>query len=257
VINGNFVGANAPNFNVSVTNGTGGGNFAADTAVTITAGTPPSGQIFNGWTITPAVTFTSGSLLTPTATFTMPAQVVTATANFTATTVTFNPTSTTINDGNLSQSVTVQGTATGNIAVSYIVPTALQPYVNVTWTAAAPSVTITGTRPTTDVTPRTGNFNIYVTRGGVTEYFSVDVNLTTTWGATETFTPPANDGGTAITDFTPAHAPHDVPHDVPQTGTTGRMILPIILSLAGLMIITGSQIFRIISKKGKAGKGEV
>jgi len=65
---------------VTVNSGTGSGNYAEDAPVTITANAPPSGQRFKQWDISPSVTFTSGGLTTPTATFTMPAGAVTATA---------------------------------------------------------------------------------------------------------------------------------------------------------------------------------
>jgi len=66
---------------VTVNNGTGGGNFAESTTVTITANTAPIGQRFKQWNISPIVTFTGGTSSTsPTAQFTMPLQAVTATA---------------------------------------------------------------------------------------------------------------------------------------------------------------------------------
>jgi len=67
---------------VAVNSGTGSGSLAAGTTVTITANTPPTGQRFVRWNISPAVTFTSGSATTATASFIMPAQAVTATAVF-------------------------------------------------------------------------------------------------------------------------------------------------------------------------------
>lgn len=67
---------------VTVKGGTGGGDYVEGEPVTITAARPPSGHHFTGWTITPDVTFTSGGKNNETATFSMPAQAVTATANY-------------------------------------------------------------------------------------------------------------------------------------------------------------------------------
>jgi len=74
-------------FTVTVVNGTleGGGTtggFKANSTVHITANTPPAGQKFSGWTITPARTPTVGTLSTPDIEFTMPFANVTATANY-------------------------------------------------------------------------------------------------------------------------------------------------------------------------------
>ena len=70
-------------YTVMVTGGTSSGTiFQEGEPVTITAAVP-SGKQFTGWTINPDnVTFTQGGKDTETATFTMPNQVVTATANF-------------------------------------------------------------------------------------------------------------------------------------------------------------------------------
>ena len=73
-----------PTYLVTVNDGTGGGNYAADTTVHITVDAAPSGQQFKEWSITPAVSFVAGSLTTPDAEFTMPAQAVTATAVYEA-----------------------------------------------------------------------------------------------------------------------------------------------------------------------------
>ena len=65
---------------VTVNGGTGGGSYAEDATVTITA-TVPGGQRFTGWTVNAGgVILTNAS--SATTTFTMPAQAVTVTANF-------------------------------------------------------------------------------------------------------------------------------------------------------------------------------
>ena len=67
---------------VTVTNGTGGGDYIEGASVTITAGAPESGKQFEKWTGADDLTFTSGSATSAEATFTMPAQAVTVTATY-------------------------------------------------------------------------------------------------------------------------------------------------------------------------------
>ena len=67
---------------VTVNNGSGNGEFAEGDIVTIVANTPPAGQQFAGWQITPSVVFTSGSANSLTAKFIMPASAVTANATY-------------------------------------------------------------------------------------------------------------------------------------------------------------------------------
>jgi len=66
---------------VTVNSGSGGGSFPQGAAVTITANAAPSGQRFKQWNVSPSVNFTDGTTAnSATATFSMPAQTVTATA---------------------------------------------------------------------------------------------------------------------------------------------------------------------------------
>jgi uncharacterized repeat protein (TIGR02543 family) len=95
-------------------------------------------------------------------------------------TITFTPESISIYDENLSQCVNVIGTATGEIIVSYD-PDKVPDGVSVTYDATDATVTITGVRPATNVPAVTGEFDVSVTREGVTEMFAVYVNLSTTW----------------------------------------------------------------------------
>ena len=69
-----------PTYALTVKNGTGGGVYAEGKTVTIKANAAPAGRHFKQWNISPSVTFTSGSVTTATASFTMPAGTVTATA---------------------------------------------------------------------------------------------------------------------------------------------------------------------------------
>ena len=98
-------------------------------------------------------------------------------------TVTFSPASAAITNANLSQTITVEGTATSNISIGYN-SAQVPDGVTIAYDAVAGTVTITGVRPTAQgAAAITGNFNISVTRGGVAQSFSVSVNLTTTWTA--------------------------------------------------------------------------
>ena len=66
-------------YTVTVTNGTGGGEFEEGTSVTITANAPATGKKFTGWTLTGvSVADTTQTEIT----FNMPANAVTATANY-------------------------------------------------------------------------------------------------------------------------------------------------------------------------------
>jgi len=72
-------------FTVTVTGGSGGGSFEAGVSIQVSANSPPAGQQFKEWSISPAVTFTGGtSATTSTATFTMPSSAVSVTAVFEA-----------------------------------------------------------------------------------------------------------------------------------------------------------------------------
>ena len=67
---------------MTVTNGTGSGQYAEGASVTITANDPETGKQFAGWNGADELNFTSGSATTATATFTMPAKAVTVTATY-------------------------------------------------------------------------------------------------------------------------------------------------------------------------------
>ena len=74
--------ANVPTYTVTVTYGSGGGDYTEGANVTITANPPENGKQFKEWTGADSLTFTSGSKTTATATFTMPAEAVTVTATY-------------------------------------------------------------------------------------------------------------------------------------------------------------------------------
>ena len=71
-------------YTVTVTNGTGSGEYASGKNVTITANAPEAGMQFEAWTGADGLTFTSGGAATESATFTMPANAVNLTATYKA-----------------------------------------------------------------------------------------------------------------------------------------------------------------------------
>jgi lysophospholipase L1-like esterase len=79
-------GQTAPTYAVTVTNGSGSGNYPAGTVLSVTANAPPAGDNFTGWT------GSTGALANPsfaTTTLTVPAAAVSITANDAATTSTY------------------------------------------------------------------------------------------------------------------------------------------------------------------------
>lgn len=77
-VNGTLTVTTRPTYLVTVNGGTGGGSYEAGQTVTVTA-TVPEGMVFTGWT--GDVTFADPAALSTT--FSMPAQAVTVTANWT------------------------------------------------------------------------------------------------------------------------------------------------------------------------------
>jgi len=71
---------NATNYIVMVNSGTGGGSYAANATVNITASTAPSGKVFDKWTSSDGVTFVNANASTTS--FTMPAKNVAVTATY-------------------------------------------------------------------------------------------------------------------------------------------------------------------------------
>lgn len=72
-----------PKYEVNVTNGSGSGNYAQGSTVTITANTAPNGQRFKEWTIESG-NITLASSTSDTTTFVMPAGAVSVKANYEA-----------------------------------------------------------------------------------------------------------------------------------------------------------------------------
>ncbi|MGI5822600.1 MAG: InlB B-repeat-containing protein [Dethiobacteria bacterium] len=74
--------APAERYTVTVTSGSGGGEYLDGAEVTITADAPASGKQFKEWSGTEGLVFTQGSATTTIAKFTMPARAVTVTATY-------------------------------------------------------------------------------------------------------------------------------------------------------------------------------
>lgn len=72
-----------PKYEVNVTNGSGSGNYAQGSTVTITANTAPNGQRFKDWSIESG-NITLASSTSDTTTFVMPAEAVRVKANYKA-----------------------------------------------------------------------------------------------------------------------------------------------------------------------------
>ena len=90
-----------------------------------------------------------------------------------APTVTLTPAAVTINDGALTATSTVGGTATGPITLN----TSALP-AGVTAAESGGVITVTGVRPAAGQAAISGTFNVTVTRQGVSEILAVAVNLT-------------------------------------------------------------------------------
>ncbi|MCL1893771.1 MAG: InlB B-repeat-containing protein [Holophagaceae bacterium] len=67
-------------YTLTVTSGTGSGEYAEGETVHITANAPPTGQVFKNWTSSPAITLANPN--SASTSFTMPATPVTITANY-------------------------------------------------------------------------------------------------------------------------------------------------------------------------------
>ena len=91
-------------------------------------------------------------------------------------TVVLSPNTITVNNSNLSRIVEISGTATGIVTLD---ASALP--AGVTATVDGAIVTVTGVRPDTNVPAITGGFIVVVTREGITQNLTVNVNLTTTY----------------------------------------------------------------------------
>ena len=75
-------GGDDTTYTVTVTGGTGSGDYAEGASVTITANAPEAGKQFSGWSGLDGLTITLGSATEATVTFTMPALAVNVTANY-------------------------------------------------------------------------------------------------------------------------------------------------------------------------------
>jgi len=96
-------------------------------------------------------------------------QVLLTTANAS---LTVSPETVTINDVNLTATVTIGGTAEGPVLLNSNLPP------GVSATVVGTTITITGTRPVHGENAIIGTYTVTVTRGGLNESLTVNVNLT-------------------------------------------------------------------------------
>jgi sRNA-binding carbon storage regulator CsrA len=88
-------------------------------------------------------------------------------------TLILNPSSTTVDDNNLTHTITATGTATGTITFNRgTLPSAVQLSVS------GNTITATGSRPAAGQAAITGTHTVIISRGGVSTHISVSVNLT-------------------------------------------------------------------------------
>jgi uncharacterized repeat protein (TIGR02543 family) len=100
-----------PTYLVMVNGGTGGGNYAAGATVTITAGTPSTGQQFKNWSVNSGGVSLANANSAST-TFVMPANVVTVTANFETITPATHTLTLNANGGTVSPPIVTQAAGT-------------------------------------------------------------------------------------------------------------------------------------------------
>jgi hypothetical protein len=149
ISNAVVVPVGAPQYTLTVVNGSGSGSYAAGTVVTITANAAASGQNFTNWTGT-GVTNANA----PSTTITMPAANTTVTANYTAGPPTYTLT---VSGGSGS------GSYTAGTVVTIVANSAPSGEVFLDWTGAtvansgAASTTITMPATNTAVTAQFGN----------------------------------------------------------------------------------------------------
>jgi hypothetical protein len=141
--NGTSTSAPAPTtYALTVNSGTGSGNYAAGTVVTVTANAPASGYTFAGWTGT---TSALASTTAQTTTFTMPAAAAAITATYAAkTTATY---ALTVNSG------TGSGTYAAGTVVTVTANTPASGYTFAGWTGTTSALASTTAQTTTLTMP--------------------------------------------------------------------------------------------------------
>ena len=177
-------------YEVTVTNGTGGGNYAAGATVNITANAPATGKVFDKWTTSDGVTF--GDENTATTTFVMPAKAVTVTATYKDAPVTTY--AVTVNSGTgggnyaagATVNITANAPATGKVfdkwTTSDGVTFANENTATTTFVMPAKAVTVTATYKDAPVT----TYAVTVTGGTGSGNFAAGATVSITANAAET-----------------------------------------------------------------------
>ena len=213
-------------YTLTVVNGTGGGSFAANTTVSISANAAPAGQVFQGWTGA-----TVANPLASATTLVMPAANVTVTATYGATTPPATTYRLTVVNG------TGGGSFAANATVSISANAAPAGQVFRTWTGAtvanplaptttlvmpASSATVTATYvatppPVTTIPqPVTGHPRLWITAADLPRLQSWAVPSNPIYG--QGLVPLLN---TAITDYNTHFFPNGVPNPTyPDFGDT-------------------------------------
>ncbi|MDR2570498.1 MAG: S8 family serine peptidase [Oscillospiraceae bacterium] len=164
------------NSNVTVTlNAPGGSSNANDPALYNSAGTRIAYQN-NGWGFTYTLTINAGqswSGFVGTGGDVARQYILTSTSWTPAGTLTLNQTSVTVDDNNLTRSITAGGTTAGNITFDRgTLPQAVQLSV------LGNTITATGIHPAADQAAIIGTHTVTVNREGVSTQLSISVNLT-------------------------------------------------------------------------------
>ena len=214
-----------PTYPVTVVNGTIGdtgssnGHFAEDAIVPILANTPPAGQKFKEWQITPVVTFIRGNENNPDADFIMPVENVTATAVFEEDPDINLPVIKHFNKWTGSETMTARIDAVSENFIQLTLDGDTVDTDNYTVTAGSTIITLHESYlkilANGDYTFRAEFTNGYA-----------NLNLTV--------------------DVQPATGP---PHNIPQTSDNRSFLLPTIALSLGFLCITGAVFYRRRSKK--------
>ncbi|WP_224365661.1 CARDB domain-containing protein [Hyalangium versicolor] len=170
--------AGNPTYALTVVNGSGSGSYAAGSVVNITANTPPSGQVFNGWTGGTSSSFGNTSAASTTYTTTAAATTITATyatatggSKYEAESASLSGGATqTTNHANYSGSGFVEGYWTQGATTTFNVSAASAGWYDVSlrygngFAESNISVYVNGTKIKQSILPTTGNWDTWANK---------------------------------------------------------------------------------------------